>query len=307
MASPMSGAIMIAMAAAQTPSERAVPEGSRERSAAAGADRQSWPDSSARYRLIRRALALVLRAVLVLAALHLVGVLRPDRHAIGAIVAVLAVLAVVWGPWLVRMAQSLSFERAARIREQERAELAAHLHDSVLQTLALIQTRAGEAREVAALARRQERELRRWLFERPQEGAGESVRSALQRAAAEIEERHRVPIEVVIVGDRPLDARLEALVQAAREAMTNAAKFAGSEHVDLFAEVDADRVEVFVRDRGVGFDPAEISTDRRGIRDSIVARMERHGGHATVHSVPGEGTEVELVVELAGARARAAT
>ena len=268
---------------------------------------KAGPTASARYRLIRRALALVLRAVLVLVALHLVGVLRPDRHAIGAIVAVLAVLAVVWGPSLVRMAQSLSFERAARIREHERAELAAHLHDSVLQTLALIQTRAGEAREVAALARRQERELRRWLFERPQEGAGESVRSALQRAAAEIEERHRVPIEVVIVGDRPLDARLEALVQAAREAMTNAAKFAGSEHVDLFAEVDADRVEVFVRDRGVGFDPAEISPDRRGIRDSIVARVERHGGHATVHSVPGEGTEVELVVELAGARARAAT
>ena len=119
---------------------------------------------------------------------------------------------------------------------------------------------------------------------------------ALERAAAEVEELHRVPIEVVTVGDTPLDGELEALVQAAREAMTNAAKFAGSERVDLYAEVEAERVEVFVRDRGIGFDPESIPQDRRGVRDSIIARMERHGGRAAVRSSPGEGTEVELAM-----------
>ncbi len=208
-----------------------------------------------------------------------------------------AILGLLTVPWFVRMGRSLSFERSARIREQERAEVAAHLHDSVLQTLALIQKRAGDPREVAGLARRQERELRSWLLERPDPGEGSSVAAALERAAAEVEELHRVPIEVVTVGDGPLNGGLEAVVQAAREAMTNAAKFAGSERVDLYAEVEPDRVEVFVRDRGVGFDPHAIPADRRGVRDSIIARMERHHGRATVHSRPGEGTEVELVME----------
>jgi signal transduction histidine kinase len=109
-----------------------------------------------------------------------------------------------------------------------------------------------------------------------------------------------VPIEVVIVGDQSLDPRLEALVPAAREALTNAAKFAGSDRVDLFAEVGAERVEVFVRDRGAGFEPDAIPADRRGVRDSIVGRVERRGGHASVRSAPGEGTEVELSMEGAG-------
>jgi len=196
-----------------------------------------------------------------------------------------------------RLAGSLSSERSARIREQERAEVAAHLHDSVLQTLALIQKRAGDPREVAGLARRQERELRSWLLARPGEAEQDTVAGALERAAAEVEEMHRVPIEVVTVGDVPLNSRLEAVVQAAREAMTNAAKFAGSERVDLYAEVEADRVEVFVRDRGVGFDTEAIPPDRRGVRDSILARMARHGGRGVVRSSSGEGTEVELVME----------
>jgi signal transduction histidine kinase len=198
---------------------------------------------------------------------------------------------------VLRLGSSLSFERAARIREQERAEVAAHLHDSVLQTLALIQKRAGDPRQVAGLARRQERELRSWLLKRPGEAEEDSVAVALERAAAEVEELHGVPIEVVTVGDAPLSGGLEAVVQAAREAMTNAAKFAGSERVDLYAEVADDRVEVFVRDRGVGFDPDGIPADRRGVRDSIIARMERHHGRAAVKSSPGGGTEVELVME----------
>jgi signal transduction histidine kinase len=228
--------------------------------------------------------------------LHTAGVLHSLGAALGAVAIIATMLGLLFGPWFVRMGRSLASERAARIREQERAELAAHLHDSVLQTLALIQKRAADPREVAGLARRQERELRRWLLERPDPAEHDSIASALERAAAEVEELHRVPIEVVTVGDGPLDGRLEALVQAAREAMTNAAKFAGSERVDLYAEVEPDRVEVFVRDRGVGFDLLAVPSDRRGLRDSIVGRMERHRGHAAVHSTPGEGTEVELLM-----------
>jgi signal transduction histidine kinase len=235
------------------------------------------------------------------ALLHAVGVQHSLPKAIGAVAIIATVLSLVVGPWVAQLGRSLSFERAARIREQERAELAAHLHDSVLQTLALIQKRAGDPREVAGLARRQERELRSWLLKRPGDTEKDSVASALERAAAEVEELHSVPIEVVTVGDGPLSAGLEAMVQAAREAMTNAAKFAGSARVDLYAEVEPDRVEVFVRDRGVGFDPQAIPADRRGVRDSIVARMERHHGRAVVHSRAGEGTEVELVMERGSA------
>lgn len=231
------------------------------------------------------------------ALLHALGVLGNLGKALSAVAIVATMLALLLGPWLVRLVRSLSFERAARIREQERAELAAHLHDSVLQTLTLIQKRAGDPREVAGLARRQERELRRWLFDRPGAEAGDSVRALLGRAAADVEELHGVPVELVVVGDAPVDVRLEALVQAAREALTNAAKFAGAERVDLFAEIGPARVEVFVRDRGVGFDPAAIPDDRRGVRDSIVGRIERHGGRAAIVSAPGAGTEVELVVE----------
>ncbi|HSZ14792.1 MAG TPA: PspC domain-containing protein [Solirubrobacteraceae bacterium] len=245
----------------------------------------------------RLVLGVLLVAFAAAGLLHLVGVQRNLGEAIGVVAIIAAMLGLLTVPWFVRLGHSLSLERSARIREQERAELAAHLHDSVLQTLALIQKRAGDPREVAGLARRQERELRSWLLRRPGESGQDSVAVALERAAAEVEELHGVPIEVVTVGDGPLDGRLEALVQAAREAMTNAAKFAGSERVDLFAEVEEDRVEVFVRDRGVGFDLDAIPADRRGVRDSIVARMERHSGRAAVRTSPGEGTEVELVME----------
>jgi signal transduction histidine kinase len=231
------------------------------------------------------------------ALLHAVGVQHSLGKAIWAVAIIGMILGLVVSPWVMRLGSSLSFERAARIREQERAEVAAHLHDSVLQTLALIQKRAGDPREVAGLARRQERELRSWLLKRPGESEEDTVAGALERAAAEVEELHGVPIEVVTVGDAPLSGGLEALVQAAREAMTNAAKFAGSERVDLYAEVEDGRVEVFVRDRGVGFDLDTIPADRRGVRDSIIARMERHDGRAAVKSSPGEGTEVELVME----------
>jgi signal transduction histidine kinase len=223
--------------------------------------------------------------------------MRSLGTAFGAVAIVSAVVAALVVPWFARLARTLSAERSARIREQERAELAAHLHDSVLQTLALIQKRSGDAREVAGLARRQERELRSWLNmgstlrSRPSE---DTVAGALQAVAAEVEELHRVRVEVVTVGDGPLDTSMQTVVLAAREALTNAAKFAGTERVDLYAEVQPGCVEVYIRDRGVGFDPTAVPEDRRGLRDSIVGRMERHRGLATVRSRPGEGTEVEL-------------
>ncbi len=223
--------------------------------------------------------------------------LRPARDVLLAVVVVVIALTVIFAPWWLRLVRGLSAERSERIRSQERAEVAAHLHDSVLQTLALMQKRSDDPREVAALARRQERELRAWLNGRRAAGGDETVALALESAAAEVEEAHGVPVEVVAVGDAPLDERAEALVAAAREALVNAAKFAGDGPVALYAEVDAERIEVFVRDRGPGFDPAAVPEDRRGVSESIVGRMERHGGRATVHTSPGQGTEVELVMK----------
>jgi signal transduction histidine kinase len=222
--------------------------------------------------------------------------LQPARDVVLSLVVVLIALTLILAPWWLRLVRGLAAERAERIRSQERAEVAAHLHDSVLQTLALMQQRVDDPREVAALARRQERELRAWLNQRREPG-DRTVASALEAAAAEVEEAHRVPVEVVAVGDAPLDERAEALVAAAREAMVNAAKFAGDGPVALYAEVEPERIQVFVRDRGPGFDPAAVPADRRGVRESIVGRMERHGGRATIHAAPGEGTEVELVLE----------
>ena len=170
--------------------------------------------------------------------------------------------------------------------------MAAHLHDSVLQTLALIQKKAHEPRAVVQLARKQERDLRTWLYG---EGADESsFAAALTKAATEVEDAHGVPVEVVTVGDVRLDPGIQAVVQAAREAAVNAAKHSGADKVDIFAEVADDGVEVFVRDRGAGFDLDGVPEDRLGVRRSIIERMERHGGRAEIRSAPGEGTEVRL-------------
>jgi signal transduction histidine kinase len=241
-------------------------------------------------------------AALVVAAgvvfLEATGALSTARDVILAVLVVAVGLSVIFAPLVTRLARSLAAERAERIRSQERAELAAHLHDSVLQTLALVQRRAGEPGEVAALARRQERELRAWLSGRtPSPGGAATLHEALEAAAGEIETAHGVPVEVVVVGDAPLDEGAAAVAAAAREAMLNAAKFAGGSPVDVYAEAANGRFEVFVRDRGPGFDPAAVPADRRGVRESILGRMARHGGRADVHGAPGGGTEVELVLE----------
>jgi signal transduction histidine kinase len=240
-------------------------------------------------------IALVIAAGL--AFLQATDSLSAARDVVLAVLVVVVVLAVIFAPWIVRLWRSLSAERAERIRSQERAEMAAHLHDSVLQTLALMQKRASDPREVAGLARRQERELRSWLSGRSPSAAAERMAGALEQAAAEVEESSGVPVDVVAVGDCDLDPRADAMVAAAREAMLNAAKFGNGATVDVIAELATGRKHVFVRDRGPGFDPDAVPADRRGVRESIVGRMARNGGRAAVHSQPGGGTEVELVLE----------
>jgi signal transduction histidine kinase len=201
-------------------------------------------------------------------------------------------LVLLSSPWWFAMATDLSQERRERIRSQERAEVAAHLHDSVLQTLTLIQKAAGSPAEVTRLARGQERELRTWLYA-TRSGQG-SLSRALDQVAADVEEAHGVPVEVVTVGDLELDERTTALVAATREAVVNAARHSGAPLVDVYCEVEPALVSVFVRDRGSGFEPADVPEDRHGLSGSVRGRMERHGGTAGVRSAPGDGTEVRL-------------
>jgi signal transduction histidine kinase len=205
-------------------------------------------------------------------------------------------LVMVFGPWWWRLTRDLGVERQERIRAQERAEVAAHIHDSVLQTLALIQRNSTDARTVSTLARSQERELRNWLYGKPEVESEGSLATAIQKVGDEIEDLHGVTVETVEVGDCPVDERVVALVSASREALTNAARHSGQASVSLYFEVEPDQVTVFVRDRGKGFEPDQVPRDRRGIAESILWRMERHGGKAAVRSDPGQGTEVELVM-----------
>ena len=211
-------------------------------------------------------------------------------------VAVLGGVALVLLPWGLKFWRDLEAERAGRVRATERAEIAAHLHDSVLQTLALIQRRAGSEHDVVRLARAQERELRGWLYRDPGREAGQ-LSDALQAAAAEVEDSLGHAVDVVTVGDCALTERLEAMVQAAREAMLNAARHGGGA-VSVYLEVTDDAAEVFVKDRGPGFDPGSIPADRLGVRESMIGRMRRHGGTATIASSP-DGTEVRLRLPLA--------
>lgn len=224
------------------------------------------------------------------------------RNGLLATVVMLAGIAVITGPWWLGMVRALSAERRARIREQERAELAAHLHDSVLHTLALIQRHVDDPREVHRLARSQERELRTWLYRPPSDEETDFGR-ALERIVAEVEDAHGVAIEVVVVGECPLDDRLAAALQAAREAMVNAAKHAAASEISVYAEIEPAKVTVFVRDRGCGFDVDAVPADRLGVKESIIGRMERHGGRAFVRTSPGEGTEVRLETSMQPSRA----
>jgi signal transduction histidine kinase len=207
----------------------------------------------------------------------------------------IAGILLVLGPWVWRLVGQIGAERSERIRSDERAEMAAHLHDSVLQTLALMQ-RTDDPKSMSMLARQQERELRGWLYGPEPSPDGETMRSALESAAARLESAHQVPIDVVIVGDAPMDDAVRALVAAAGEAITNAARHSGANLISVFAEADDANADVFVSDQGKGFILDGADPDRKGISESIIGRMERAGGEATITSEPGEGTEVHMSV-----------
>jgi signal transduction histidine kinase len=212
-----------------------------------------------------------------------------------ALFAALAGLSIVAGPWVWSLIEDLRTERRARIRSEEKADMAAHLHDSVLQTFALIQ-RTDDPKKMVTLARSQERELRSWLFDEKASDT-QSLRGALSDAANSVEEAHDVPVSTVVVGDSSLPSdRQAALVGAATEAMMNAAKHSGADRVSVFAEANDGTVEVFVTDQGNGFDVDSVDEDRKGLAESIKGRMNRHGGQVAIDSEIGVGTEVHLTM-----------
>ncbi len=218
------------------------------------------------------------------------------RDGLLAVVVTVVGMALLTGPWWMRMMTQLTVERSERIRSQERADIAAHLHDSVLQTLALIQRNSGSPREVTRLARGQERELRSLLY--GSRTASGQLADELRQAAGEVEDDYAISVETVVVGDAALDDGLAAAAAAAREALVNAAKHAGVTEVSLYAEVEPDAVSIFIKDRGVGFDLDAVAPDRQGVRGSIIGRIERHGGDVKLRSQPGGGTEVEIRMPL---------
>ncbi|SNR56869.1 phage shock protein C (PspC) family protein [Actinoplanes regularis] len=204
---------------------------------------------------------------------------------------------VVVAPLVWRTFGQLRAEREGRIREQERAEVAAMIHDQVLHTLALIQRNSADIKEVQRLARGQERSLRNWLY-KPTASPTERFAAALEQAAAEVEDTYAIEVETVVVGDTQCDERVAALVAAAREALVNAARHAGVQTVSLYAEVEQDELSVFVRDRGAGFELSGVAETRHGVRGSIIGRMQRHGGRAEIRSATGNGTEVRLTLPV---------
>jgi len=250
------------------------------------ADRRSWWLVIGGLGMMVAGLVVVLRS---LDRLQSVGVL-----AIALIVAIGGFM-IVAGPWLWSLIEDLRTERRARIRSEEKAEVAAHLHDSVLQTLALIQ-RTDDPKKMVTLARSQERDLRSWLFDENSANT-DSIAGALTNAATNVEAAHDVPISVVVVGEANLPPdKQDPLISAATEAMMNAAEHSGAEKVSVYAEMANGAIDVYVTDQGGGFDRDSVGEDRRGIRESIEARMQRHGGSATIESIAGEGTEVHLTM-----------
>ncbi|MGY1753157.1 ATP-binding protein [Blastococcus sp. SYSU D01042] len=240
----------------------------------------------------------VLAGVGLVVLLATTGQLAAARNGFAATLVILTGVALATAPVWRRLLDSRDEERAARIRSEERASVAAHLHDSVLQTLALIQRHAGDQQAVGRLARSQERELRAWLYDPAVVREGGTWAGLVAGMVAEVEEDHALVVDHVVVGDAPVDDALAALGAATREALVNVAKHSGVAAADLYTEVTPERVSVFVRDRGAGFDPEAVPADRRGLRDSVTGRVARLGGTAHVRSAPGEGTEVELDVPV---------
>nr|WP_030451409.1 ATP-binding protein [Herbidospora cretacea] len=261
--------------------------------------RQKWMTSTVgrvRATWVRSGIGLLLVGVGVIGFLAAQDQLAQASTGLVFTAVVLGGVALIAAPWLAALWRELQKERTERIRQEERAEVAAHVHDSVLHTLTLIQRAAHDPREVTRLARSQERDLRNWLY-MPKQDADATLAAAVRRAAAEEEDAHGVPIEIVCVGDCDLDDGLRAMVHATRQAMVNAAKYSESPVVSVYLEVEPGEATVFVRDRGKGFVLDDVPDDRMGIRQSIMGRMERFGGTARVKTAPGEGTEIMLTMK----------
>lgn len=264
---------------------------------AAGSRHDDDPDVALDDTSVRTGLGLLLTAAGAWWVLSRTGLFNQAGRTIVGTTVALCVLALVAGPWWLRTRRLLAAERVARARAQERAEMADHLHDSVLQTLALIQRRLDDPAEVATLARAQERELRDWLLDRPAAAPERSFAAGLRATVANVEDTYGVSVELVTVGDVSVDSQIEALLAAASEALVNAAKHAEGSAISLFARVDDERVSVYVHDRGPGFDLELVPAERRGVRESIIGRMRRNGGHAEVRTAPGGGCEVLLFLD----------
>jgi signal transduction histidine kinase len=249
-----------------------------------------------RLRTVLACIMLIAGLVTLASVKHPVQLLAPLAGAVLVVGAILVLL----GPWWIRVLRALLLERQGRVRAEERADIASRVHDSVLQTLALIQRRADNPQQVIQLARAQERELRSWLFDGrapgSMEGLATTFAGGVRLIQQDIEAQHEIAVEAVTVSDCEIDDDLSALLAAAREATVNAAKWSGANVVSLFAEVEPTEVSVFIRDRGRGFDPESVPNDRKGLAESVKARMTRRGGSATVKSVLGEGTEVGLTM-----------
>jgi signal transduction histidine kinase len=256
------------------------------------------PAIASKRRTIRLCIAgaLLLGGISWLASAHRnIALLQP----LGGVALVIAAIVLFLGPWWLRIARELVEERQAKVRAEERVEIASRVHDSVLQTLALIQRRADDPQQVIQLARSQERELRSWLFEGKapgDPGQDATFAAAVRGIQQDVEARYSVPVEAVMVGDCELDDGLNALLAAAREATVNAAKWSGASVISLFAEVEPEEVSLVVRDRGVGFDPAAVPADRKGVAESVRGRMARHGGTAIIVAAPGEGAKVSRIM-----------
>lgn len=216
---------------------------------------------------------------------------------IGAMVLIVGAL-IILAPWWLQTVRDLSSERRERVRIEERASMVAHIHDSVLQTLTLIERAAGSEVDVVRLARAQERELRQWLFDPPFDSdsskAPESFAALLGTIERDVESDYGVKVELVVVGDCSADEGVRALAAAGREAAINAAKWSGASMVSIFGEVEPATISLFVRDTGSGFDLASVASDRQGIALSIRQRMSQYGGKTSIHSMIGAGTEIQL-------------
>jgi signal transduction histidine kinase len=245
-----------------------------------------------RVRLAAGTIAVALGVGAFFAAHHSTGNTRTALAVLGTVAGML----LVFGPWLLRLGRQLIDERRRGIRTQERAEMGAHLHDSVLQTLAMIQ-RADSSERMASLARQQERDLRAWLHGRTTDEEA-SVKTALEALASRIDADHQVAVNVIVVGDQAITEELRPLLAATQESVTNAARHSGATTVHVYVEISNDKATALVRDEGRGFDINAIDEDRQGVRESIQGRMRRHGGEATIHSSSDTGTEVHLSLPL---------